>query len=299
VTSHVTGNGTYSICLSGSNDGTGQSFTSSEGTNKPVLEVTYGDGNDVTAPAAPANLTAVGGASKILLNWDNNTEEDLASYSVYRSTTSGSYGSPIATGVATSDYNDTAVSNGTVYYYVVTAVDTSDNESADSSETAAMPEGVVKSIDFCPTDDALVNHNQATLNYGTAAFLAVRADGTSKGRNSFLKFTVTDVTGTVVAARLKMYSQNVTQSVTAKAVSNTSWTEGAITWNNQPTIGSTLDTVTPSAGALAEFDVTSHVTGNGTYSICLQGSNNNTGESFTSKEGTPVNAPVLEVTYAE
>ncbi|MHC4194870.1 MAG: CBM96 family carbohydrate-binding protein, partial [Planctomycetota bacterium] len=298
VTSHVTGNGTYSFCLQGSID-SAQVFDSKEGTNMPILEVTYGDTGDTTPPAAPANLTATAGNSKVLLNWDNNTEEDLSHYVVYRDTSSGGPYTEIASGVTTSDYNDSGLTNGTTYYYVVTAVDTSNNESADSVEAAAMPEGVVKSIDFGPTDDALVNHNQAALNYGSETYLAIRGDGTSKGRNSFLKFTVTDVTGTVVAARLKMYSTNVTQTVTAHAVSNTTWTEGAITWNNQPSIGSTLDTVTPTADVLAEFDVTSHVTGNGTYSICLQGSNNNTGHVFVSKEGTPVNAPVLEITYTE
>jgi hypothetical protein len=148
-----------------------------------------------------------------------------------------------------------------------------------------------------PTDDALANHNLPDDNFGSVTYLGVRADGTSKGRNSFLKFTVSGITGSVTSAKLKMYSQDLAQSIYAKVVSNTSWTEGAITWNNQPTIGSILDTQTASASSWVEFDVTSHVTGNGTYSICLTGSIDATGGSFDSKENT--NKPVLEVTYQD
>jgi hypothetical protein len=41
--------------------------------------------------------------------------------------------------VASSDYVDNSISNGTTYYYVVTAVDTSANESDNSSEVSAAP----------------------------------------------------------------------------------------------------------------------------------------------------------------
>ncbi|MHC4618340.1 MAG: CBM96 family carbohydrate-binding protein [Planctomycetota bacterium] len=294
VTSHVTGNGTYSFCLQGDTN-SGQDFHSKEGTNKPVLIVTYG--GDSTAPAAPANLVAVAGNTKVSLDWDDNTEEDIASYSVYRDTTSGGPYTKIASGVTVSDYNDTGLTNDTVYYYVVTAVDTSNNESADSNEALAMPEGVVKSIDFNPTDDAHVIQSSSTINTGTMTILKVRSGATSRARDVYLKFAVADINGTVVSAALKMYSESVTMAVTAKAVSNTSWTENSITWSNKPATGSTLDTQIPSANSWVEFDVSDSVTGNGTYSFCLQG-NVNSGHDFTSEEAT-VNRPVLEVTYVE
>lgn len=97
-------------------------------------------GPDTTAPAAPANLTANGGNGYVSLNWDDNTESDLAGYNVYRSQSSGGGYSQIASGLASSDYNDNGVDNGTIYYYIVTAVDTSSNESLDSNEASATPE---------------------------------------------------------------------------------------------------------------------------------------------------------------
>jgi cellulose 1,4-beta-cellobiosidase len=287
VTSHVTGNGTYSFCLQGSVD-SAQVFESKEGgSNDPVLELTYGD--DTTAPAAPTGLTATAGDTEILLDWNDNSESDIASYSVWRDTSTGGPYTEIASGLTTSAYTDTGRTNGTTYYYVVTAFDNANNESSDSSEASATPHGI---LSFNPTDDALVNHKMPDNNYGSENYMAVRSDSASKGRNSFLKFTVSGVSGTVTSAKLKLYSQTVEMSVEAKAVSNTSWTEGAITWNNQPSAGSTLDTKSPGTATWVEFNVTSHVTGNGTYSFRLSG-NVDTGQVFDTKEAT--NKPVLVV----
>ena len=87
---------------------------------------------DTTPPAAPTNLGATAvSASQIDLDWDDNTEGDLASYNVYRD------GSPVATGVASSQYSDTGLSPSTQYCYTVTAVDTSNNESAESNQACA------------------------------------------------------------------------------------------------------------------------------------------------------------------
>ncbi|MFO8007471.1 MAG: fibronectin type III domain-containing protein, partial [Candidatus Brocadiia bacterium] len=87
---------------------------------------------DTTPPAAPTNLTATAvSPSQIDLDWDDNTEPDLDSYNVYRDTVQ------IATGVTSSQYSDTGLSPSTQYCYTVTAVDTSGNESAESSQACA------------------------------------------------------------------------------------------------------------------------------------------------------------------
>jgi hypothetical protein len=86
------------------------------------------------APEAPTGLTATQGGSQIDLDWDDNTELDLASYNVYRSTTSGTYGTALATNVPDSAYSDNTVSSGNTYYYVVEAVDADGNVSAKSAQ---------------------------------------------------------------------------------------------------------------------------------------------------------------------
>jgi hypothetical protein len=92
------------------------------------------------APAAPTGLSAISGIGIVILNWNNNTETDLAGYNIYRSTTSGSgYVKLNNSLLNSSDYNDTNVSNGTTYYYVATAVDTGGLESIYSGEVSSTP----------------------------------------------------------------------------------------------------------------------------------------------------------------
>jgi len=100
------------------------------------------DPTDTTPPAAPTGLAATAGDATVSLDWNDNGEGDLDGYNVYRSTTSGSGYSQInGSLLSSSDYTDNSVSNGTTYYYVVTAVDTSTNESGYSGEASATPQG--------------------------------------------------------------------------------------------------------------------------------------------------------------
>lgn len=108
---------------------------------KPVvkLQVTStAEDTDVTAPAIPTGLTAIPGDTQVSLDWDDNAETDLKEYIVYRANTSGGPYEEIIR-ITDSVYTDIGVTNGTTYYYVVTAVDESDNESGYSTEVSAMP----------------------------------------------------------------------------------------------------------------------------------------------------------------
>ena len=100
---------------------------------------------DTEPPAAPQGLAANAGTDGIGLTWTANGEVDLAGYRVYRSATSPvPLTSPINPTLLTSPAYLDCRPAGT-YYYVVTAVDTSANESSASnevSETATPPTGV-------------------------------------------------------------------------------------------------------------------------------------------------------------
>ncbi len=94
---------------------------------------------DVTPPAVPTGLVATPAEGKVWVDWNDNGESDLVGYNVYRSTTSGSgygklNGSLPVDHLTISEYLDASVTNGTTYYYAVTAVDSSGNESGYSSE---------------------------------------------------------------------------------------------------------------------------------------------------------------------
>ncbi|MFC2021127.1 hypothetical protein ACFLU1_05005 [Chloroflexota bacterium] len=89
------------------------------------------------APAAPANLGATPGNEQIVLDWDDNIETDLDGYNVYRGPSSGSITNLIASDISISNYTDTGLYGGGLYYYEVTAVDLGVNESTRSNTTNA------------------------------------------------------------------------------------------------------------------------------------------------------------------
>jgi hypothetical protein len=88
-----------------------------------------------TAPVPPLNLTATGGNQQVSLAWTAST--GATSYNVKRAATNGGPYTTVASPAGTS-YTDTAVTNGTTYYYVVTAVSAS-GESANSNQASATP----------------------------------------------------------------------------------------------------------------------------------------------------------------
>ncbi len=90
--------------------------------------------------SAPENLTATAVDQAVILDWDDNAETDLQGYNVYRSLTSGSGFDKVNTSLVNeSTYNDGSLDNGTTYYYHVTAVHSSGEESQASNEVSATP----------------------------------------------------------------------------------------------------------------------------------------------------------------
>jgi hypothetical protein len=84
------------------------------------------------------NLTATAGDSQVTLSWD--AVSGVSGYNVKRSTTAGGPYITIATNVTDINYIDNTVTNGTTYYFVVTAVNESGIESANSNEASATPQ---------------------------------------------------------------------------------------------------------------------------------------------------------------
>lgn len=121
-------NGTkYFYVVSAVNSG-GESANSSEVSATPSAPL--------TAPAAPTGLHATGGNAQVSLSWSASTS--AASYNVKRSTTNGGpYNTAVASPTVT-NYTDTTVTNGTTYYYVVSAVNTA-GQSANSAQASATP----------------------------------------------------------------------------------------------------------------------------------------------------------------
>jgi hypothetical protein len=86
------------------------------------------------------SLSGTGVQPSVSLSWTASTSSDVTGYYAYRSTTLGSGYVKLnpSSPVATEQYTDTTVQAGQTYYYVVTAVDSSDVESGYSSPATAV-----------------------------------------------------------------------------------------------------------------------------------------------------------------
>jgi fibronectin type 3 domain-containing protein len=89
-------------------------------------------------PQPPLGLTATPGNAQVALSW--SASSGATSYNVKRATVSGGPYTTVASTGATS-FTDTGLTNGTTYYYVVSAVNAS-GESGNSSQASATPQSV-------------------------------------------------------------------------------------------------------------------------------------------------------------
>ncbi|HYU50466.1 MAG TPA: S8 family serine peptidase [Candidatus Limnocylindria bacterium] len=97
-----------------------------------------GAGSSATVPGQPV-LSATGGTGQVTLGWTTPASggSPISGYRLYRGTSSGSLAPYQTLGLVTA-YTDTSVSNGTTYYYQVSAVNTI-GEGSRSTERSATP----------------------------------------------------------------------------------------------------------------------------------------------------------------
>jgi fibronectin type 3 domain-containing protein len=97
---------------------------------------------DRIAPTAPQNTAVTDSSSKtVTLKWRKNTEADFLRYRIYRGTSPGPTSQVDSTLGGNSDTikTFTGLTNGTRYYFKVTAIDSTGNQSAYSNEVNAVP----------------------------------------------------------------------------------------------------------------------------------------------------------------
>ena len=79
-------------------------------------------------------IAGIAQAATVQVTWNPNTEEDLAGYRLYVGEASGQYGEPVDVGNVTGHVMEITPQHGAMYYFALTAYDTSGNESGYSDE---------------------------------------------------------------------------------------------------------------------------------------------------------------------
>ena len=194
-------------------------------------------------------------------------------------------------------------------FYKVSSVDTTGNESAQSAPASATRSGVSGTITRDATNDATVRGGTSgTINYGTAATLETKGGSDANlVRKAYLQFDLTGITSvTNATVRLFGYLADSSKAtaVNLLAVSDDSWTEGAITFNNAPATGAVVATQTVTGqyethAAVYDFDITAYLqaaiaAGKTTVSLAIT-TTAGVRVAFASSEAT-ANAPALVIT---
>jgi fibronectin type 3 domain-containing protein len=116
-----------------------------------------------TAPTVPTGLSATPGNAQVGLSW--SACASATAYHVKRATVSGGPYTQVSAPTATT-FTDTSLTNGTKYYYVVSAANSA-GESANSAEVSAMP---VLAIPAVPTGlSATAGNAQVGLSWSASA----------------------------------------------------------------------------------------------------------------------------------
>jgi chitodextrinase len=248
---------------------------------------------DTEPPTVPANLTATAsGPTQIDVAWNASTDNvAVAQYEVYRDGVSLGAASGIG-------YVDTTVSEATTYSYRVRASDTAGNNSGLSDPATVTTPAAVRTATFTADADARVEEANAFSNFGSDDLGA--DGGTDPAVESYLRFSVSGISGAVQSAKLRVFAYSDTVDGPAAYTSTGNWSESGlfgITWVNRPVRTSTPidDKAAIAASSWVEYDVTQLVNGDGTYDFVLATTSEDE-VAFFSHEQLSF-APELVVTY--
>jgi parallel beta-helix repeat protein len=152
--------------------------------------------------------------------------------------------------------------------------------------TATPGSGSGSTLTFLANADSYVREASVNANYGTNVQLWV-AYGLNASYESYLKFTISGVSGSVQSATLRVYSTSSTVDGPAVYTTNTNWTETGITWATRPAriSGAMDDKGAIAAGVWVEYNVLPIITGDGSYSFALVSTSTDS-VSFSTHEGS-------------
>jgi hypothetical protein len=197
-----------------------------------------GNGGGGSAPATPTGLSASAGNAVVNLSW--TASSGATGYNVKRSTTSGT-GAQIASTTATT-YADTSVTNGTTYYYVVSAYNYY-GASANSNEVSARP-AASGTPPAAPTGVTATSGNaQVSLSWtasaGASSYHVRRSTTSGSGYVQIAAPTITSYTDTGLVNGMTYYY--VVSALNTAGESPNSTQVSAVPVNSAPDVTITID----------------------------------------------------------
>lgn len=148
---------------------------------------------------------------------------------------------------------------------------------------------------FNPSADSYTLSTSPTQNYGTASVLNIRGSSSPYYR-TYLKFGVSGLSGTVMSAILRLWVSDTSVDYGQVGSVSNSWTETGLTWNNQPSMPMTFLTVAGPENGYVTIDVTTEITGNGTYSFGIQSLSSDLAAFGSREDSNPDHRPLLTIT---
>jgi chitodextrinase len=246
---------------------------------------------DTEAPSTPASMTAVAPSlGRVDLSWTASTDNRaVTGYEIFRN------GSLLATTSGTdTTYIDETVAADTSYDYQVRALDAAGNRSGFRAAPTVRTPGAGGTQTFGAAADARVEEAAPGTNFAVAN---LRVDaGSDPDVETYLRFSVTGMSGSAQSAKLRLYAFNGTGNGPAVYATGSGWTETGLTWASKPapTSAARDDKGAIGANTWVEYDVTPFVTGNGAVSFRLAGTSSD-GVDFNAREAA-ANRPELVVT---
>ncbi|PYI53518.1 DUF7594 domain-containing protein [Paenibacillus flagellatus] len=180
-----------------------------------------------------------------------------------------------------------------------------------AAETAPPPpvsaEVDVQTVRLAPADDTFVRGGSFAADvYGSGSTLTVKTSSPDLTRETYMKFDLRHVSGTIRSAKLFVYG-SVTEAagsidVQVHEVADDRWSESGMSWNDKPAVGTVVGSVYFSNSAQwRETDVSAYAAAefarDRIVSVAMrQVRNPGLAVSINSKENA-ANRPYLEVTY--
>ena len=251
---------------------------------------------DLTAPASAdtaQDLTYV-------IRWNDGDPDDDATVSLYYSpVNSPTESTLIASGISENNeddawtWNTTGVPPGTYRIYAK-ITDGSLSDVSHSSGTVV----TLQRVTYSPVDDASAYVWDPNAPHGAAVELDWAGDDDhDPSELAYLKFQITNLQYGVITASLKVYCVGDGGGGGIHFVSNTTWTEETLTWNNRPTLSPTPVSSLPwvYTGNWYAYDVTPLITGNGTFSMAVRSTDPDAAHVASKEYSTEALRPYLEL----